>query len=81
LTLLILCDHISKSNQGGFMKIPTVRVTFECPDTTLETVDEMAKKAGRNRSAQIRFILSQVAIYGLPGERAYIDPELPSWRT
>ena len=55
------------------MKIPTVRVTFECPDTTLAFVDEMAAKSGRNRSAEIRYMLSQISIFGFPGDRAFID--------
>lgn len=44
------------------MKIPTIRVSVEVPDTTMRFIDRKALCEGRSRSSMIRQILRDYAL-------------------
>lgn len=61
----ILCSMKSRKNSG--IESPddarmTERVTLALPSSLVRSIDEIAKKTERNRSAQIRFFLRDAVI-------------------
>jgi len=77
----ILCSMKSRKNSG--IESPddarmTERVTLALPSSLVRSIDEIAKKTERNRSAQIRFFLRDAVMRRntdaeapIPGGRAF----------